>query len=279
MYGSPLNPPGLGKTPRNDREAHECLCMPCKMVSTDRERAQAVLDATSRRLAYWIAGLAAVALLALLLFVPRNAKAGELFVQGGEARYARCERAGCWQQPPLPYEFNTSTGAVALGVRLGEWELAARDLGRVGVYGFFVADHEYNPQAKALRDTGEPVRFWRGNVQQRTRGVSLIYAPRWHWGRADLTVGAGAFLYRSEASIEIDYVDGGCCSTHLERADVRVTPAVKAAAGYWLTDALSVAVGLEWLWRVNYHDLPLGGTESTRRPGVSSAFIAVRWSL
>lgn len=211
-----------------------------------------------------IATLARLCLAGALLFTFAPAQGVELFVATGPARYEKCGGDGCWQQPPLPYEWRLKTAAATLGLRSGNWETALHHLGRVSVHGIFVPDADYSPQIKAVRDGA---RNWRGLAQQDTIGLSLRYAPRWDVGSLSVTPAVGVLAYRQRLIVAIDWVDGGCCSTHFESVGSKATPFAGLQFGWRLTEVFRVGVGADAAWRVKTQDSPAGGGESNR-PGL-----------
>lgn len=200
------------------------------------------------------------------LFVAASiSHSAELFAGIGQARYEKCGGDGCWQQPPLPYEWRLKTAVTTLGLRSGNWETALHHLGRVSVHGIFVPDADYSPQIKTVR---EGARNWRGLAQQDTLGLSLRYAPRLAFGRMSISPAVGVLAYRQQLKVAIDWVDGQCCSTHFESVSSSATPFVGLQVAWRLTDRLRMGVGADAAWRVKTQDSPAGGGESSR-PGLA----------
>ncbi len=212
-------------------------------------------------------------LFVLALLTPSAAKAQEFFASLGRGTFEKCGQLGCWEQPPLPNEWKLTTGTVAFGVRLGSWEVAYRDLGHVLVYGFYVPDQDYNPQTASYR---EGARQWRGVVQQETKGLSLVFAPRYTYERLQVGASLGVLLYRLRSDFEIDWVDGGCCSTHISQVGVSATPMWGVSAGVKITRNITLQYSLEQAYRVRYGDAPAGGGGGSR-PGVTLQSILVRY--
>ncbi len=209
------------------------------------------------------------ALFAVLLLAAWPA-AAEWFAAAGRAQYAACGGAGCWQQPPLPYELRLHTGTVALGLRRGDVEVALHHLGRVYAHGFFVVDAAYDPQAQALRDPA--ARQFRGLAQMETAGASIDWAPRWQHGRATFGLALGALVYRQRTHVRLDWVDGACCSTELQQVGVGITPRAGLRAA-WRVGAVRVGYALDVAHRVKQGDAPAGGYGG--RPGLVTHSLTV----
>lgn len=209
------------------------------------------------------------------LLAPALSCGAELFIATGPARYEKCGGDGCWQQPPLPYEWRLKTAVASIGLRSGNWETALHHLGRVSVHGIFVPDDDYSPHIKQVR---EGARNWRGLAQQDTFCLSLRYAPRLTAGRFSVAPALGVLAYRQQLKVAIDWVDGGCCSTHFETAGSSATPFAGVQVAWRLTDAFRVGLGADAAWRVKIQDSPAGGGES-RRPGLVMVRLIVSAAL
>lgn len=203
------------------------------------------------------------------------ARGAEVYFATGPARYEKCGGDGCWQQPPLPYEWRLKTAVVTLGLRSGSWETALHHLGRASVHGIYVPDADYTPQIRAVR---EGARNWRGLAQQDTLGLSLRYAPRLQMGRFSVIPALGVLAYRQQLKVAIDWVDDACCSTHFESVGSSATPFAGLQFGWQLTDVIRVGVGADAAWRVKIQDSPAGGGESNR-PGLLMVRLTINAAL
>lgn len=218
-----------------------------------------------------LARLAALVLVGLIT-APATAGAFELFLAAGSAKYEKCGRDGCWQQPPLPTDWRLKTGTAALGLRAGNWETSVHDLGQVSVHGFFVPDVDYTPETQSIR---EGARSWRGIVEQETWGLSLRYAPRWQWRWLGISPSLGALAFRQHLKVDIVWLDGECCDTHLNVVDSGVTPTAGLELSVSLTERLRIGLATQAAWRLRTTDAPAGGGNS-HRPGVMAYTLVVR---
>lgn len=214
------------------------------------------------------------AAVALVLLLAAGPAAADWFVAAGRADYARGGGAGHWDQPPLQSEWRLRTGAVALGYRRGDVEIALHDLGRVTVHGFYVPDADYDPVRQQVRDGA---RTWRGIVSQHTQGLSLTYAPQWRAGQARWGVAAGALVFRQRSRFDIDWTDGQCCSTDVAQTETGITPLAGVRVGYEIAPHLVLGVAAHQAWRVRRADAPAGGTGN--RPGLTLYLLTLSLEL
>ena len=199
-----------------------------------------------------------------------SANAAELIVATGKAQFARCgwKENGCWDQPPLPSQWNQNTYARGLGLRIGSFEVMYQQMGTVGVSGTYVEDWNYDPVNARVIETrlvdGKLPTFV-GTVTQKTDLVSILYAPTFG-NRFSLTPKGGIAIYDQRAHYLVVGTEPQWGKDDRSQHQTGVTPAIGLSAAVRV-GKIKLSLDGYWFKRVRATaDMPLGGTTSSKAP-------------
>lgn len=184
----------------------------------------------------------------------------ELLIGAGPAHYAECGTNGCWRQPPLPYHFDLDTQQQKAGLRLGDFEFAYRNYGWASVTGTFVPDVYYNAHTAKVAADMDPGQIATIKATQHQTGFTATYARRFALAsRVTFQPALGLAYVRQHENVTWYSTKWEPQQSVELYGKTRVTPTAALGVVLRVSDAFSIGLAHEIVYRPRYRDSVAGG--------------------